>query len=284
MMFEHFLITRFNLKNPNWGLTKNKEAILDEKWMEERMILFENYCLSSVANQSNTNFKWLLFFDTTTSDFYKNKIAELLKKHTRFIPIYIDGMALFHDSLLNYVRENTNEKPYLITSMIDNDDCIHKEYINEVQRQFDSQDFLAIDFINGYTIQIEPEIILSKKDHIFNPFISLIEKNSNPKTVWHYDHNIWKKEPRIKSVYGKRVWMSVIHGKNKVNGFDGYGNVDWQNLKNEFIVSESVSKKIAHESIPFKKWWLKSLRNYFGVKRVLISKVIKRSLGIYKLK
>lgn len=63
-MCGHLFIDRFNLKNANWCITKNNEAVLDEKWMEERMILFENYCLSSVVHQTNTNFKWLLFFDT----------------------------------------------------------------------------------------------------------------------------------------------------------------------------------------------------------------------------
>ena len=283
-MFEHFLITRFNLKNPNWGLTKNNEAILDEKWMEERMVLFENYCLSSVANQTNTNFKWLLFFDTTTSDFYRKKIAALLQDFPHFISLYIDGMDLFYESLSNYITENTKGKPYIISSMIDNDDSIHKDYIKEVQSQFNNQDFLAVDFINGYTLQIEPEILLGKKDHIFNPFISLIEKNDQPKTVWFYEHNIWKKEPRIKSIYGKRMWMSVIHGKNKVNLFDGYGDVDWEKVSNEFIVSAAAKNKIANEIIPQSKWWFKSLRNYLFVKKVWFSKVFKKTIGVYKFK
>jgi hypothetical protein len=283
-MFEHFLITRFNLRNPNWGLTKNNEAILDEKWMEERMVLFENYCLSSVANQSNTNFKWLLFFDTSTSDFYKSKIDQLLQQFPHFIAIYIDGMALFQESLNSYITKNTKGKAYLITSMLDNDDCIHIDYVTEVQNQFDKQDFLAIDFINGYTLQIEPKFILGKKDHIFNPFISLIEKNENPKTVWFYDHNIWKKESRIKSIYGKRVWMSVIHGKNKVNRFHGYGNNNWDEISNYFKVTEAIKSKISNEIIPYQSWKFQSLQNYFFVKKVWLSKIFKKSIGVYKIK
>ena len=261
-MFEHLLITRFNLKNPTWGLTKNNEAILDEQWMKERMFIFENYCLSSVKNQTNKNFKWLLFFDTSTSDYYKIKIQNLLQNFPHFISIYIDGMKLFNESLKNYIQENTTDKPFLITSMIDNDDCIHKNYIDEVQKEFNSQDFLAIDFINGYSMQIEPEFILGKKDHIFNPFISLIEKNDNPKTVWYHDHNHWKKETRIKSIYNKRVWMSIIHGKNKVNEFDGYGSISWDDVVPDFIVSSTASIEIEQGIIPFSKWRLKSLTNF----------------------
>lgn len=283
-MFNHFLITRFNLRNPSWGLTKNNEPILDEKWMEERMVLFENYCLSSIVNQTNSDFKWLLFFDSTTSDFYKSKIAELLQPFGHFIPLYIDGMALFHESLNTYIKKNSNTVPFLITSMIDNDDCLHKNYIQEVQNQFAKQDFLAIDFINGYTLQIEPEIILGKKDHIFNPFISLIEKNENPKTVWFYDHHIWKKESRIKSIYGKRMWMSVIHGKNKVNEFDGYGDNDWDLISKNFVVSNTVDQKIKAGLLPFSQWKSKSFKNYWYVKMVWFSKVAKKSIGVYRFK
>ncbi|MBC8884563.1 hypothetical protein H9X57_17885 [Flavobacterium piscinae] len=52
----------------------------------------------------------------------------------------------------------------MITSRIDNDDCIHKDFIDEIQRQFNYQDFLAIDNINGYTLQVEPQFILGKKN------------------------------------------------------------------------------------------------------------------------
>ena len=30
-MFSHYLITRFNLKNPKWGVTKNNETLLTDE-------------------------------------------------------------------------------------------------------------------------------------------------------------------------------------------------------------------------------------------------------------
>lgn len=281
-MFKHLLITRFNLKNPEWKqLTKNNESLLDDSWMNERLELFSNYCFPSISNQSNQNFEWLLYFDSTTSETHKSKIAEIIGNTTNIKSFYIDGMPVFNESIIKYVEENISTE-YLITSRIDNDDCIHKDFINEIQKHFDKQDFLAIDNIEGYTLQIEPNFILGKKEHIFNPFISLIEKNKNPKTVWHYVHNMWKKEPRLIHVTEKRLWLSVIHGKNKVNEFDGYGNIKWNSLKNDFIVSEKVSQKIENDQLPFSKWWFLSLRNFLYVKRVLFSKQLKKMLGVYK--
>ena len=216
-MFHHLLITRFNLKNSDWKFTKNNDNLLDDKWMTERMELFQNFCLPSAVNQTNKNFKWLIYFDNSTSDFFKNEIQKIIQNHSNILVFYIEGMPEFNSSILKYISENTKDKPYLITSRIDNDDCIHKDFINEVQQKFNNQDFMAFDFIKGYTLQVEPKILLGKKEHIFNPFISLIEKNENPKTVWHYVHNMWKKEPRVTQVTDKRIWMSIIHEKNKVN-------------------------------------------------------------------
>lgn len=283
-MFYHFLITRFNLRNPEWDVTKNNEALLDEKWMEERLELFENFCFPSVVNQSNKNFKWLLFFDTNTSEKFRQKISKIIDNNSLVIPFYIDGMPKFQESILFYLNQNTIDREFLITSRIDNDDCIHKDFINEIQKKFNKQEFLAIDNINGYTLQIEPSIILGKKEHIFNPFISLIERNQQPKTVWHYVHNMWKKEPRLIHLSEKRLWLSVIHGKNKVNEFDGYGNINWNVIKDDFIVSDFINSKIEKEQLSFSKWWFLSLRNFLYVKRVLLSKQIKKALGFYKAK
>jgi hypothetical protein len=283
-MFHHLLITRFNLKNPEWKLTKNNDTLLDEQWMTERMELFTNYCLPSVINQTNKNFKWLLYFDELTNDYFKNEIRLLTENHQNIEVFYIDGMPSFNESILKYVKENASSEPYIITSRIDNDDCISKYFIDEVQKNFNKQDFLAVDFYQGYTLQIAPQVILGKKDHIFNPFISLIEKNENPKTVWHYAHNMWKKESRTIHVKNKRIWMSVIHEKNKVNEFYGYGNIDWNILSKEFIVSDFINQKIKSELLPFKNWWTKSLKNYLNVKSSVFTKMLKRNIGLYKIK
>lgn len=283
-MFHHFLITRFNLKNPGWDVTKNKEALLDDHWMDERLELFRNYCFPSVLHQQSTDFKWLLFFDQSTSEKYRLKIHEIIKDHAFIIPFYIDGMPHFQEAILSYLKEHAYQKEYLITSRIDNDDCIHKEYITEIQKQFNQQEFLAIDNVNGYTLQTGDTFILGKKEHIFNPFISLIERNQNPKTVWHYVHTMWKKEPRLIHLTEKRLWLSIIHEKNKVNEFDGYDNVKWEDINSDFIVSPEINSLITNNLLPFKEWWFLSLKNKIYVKMVLFSKKFKKALGLYKIK
>ena len=55
-------------------------------------------------------------------------------------------MPVFNDSIQNYVKQFANSEPYLITSRIDNDDCINKNFINEVQKVFNQQDFFCTSF------------------------------------------------------------------------------------------------------------------------------------------
>jgi len=282
-MFHHYLVTRFNLRNPKWDVTKNNELLLTDEWMEHRIGLFSSFCLPSVAAQKNQNFTWLIFFDTNTKPEFRSRIEALLDGHQNFRAMYIEGMNAFYPELKKLLLEEAGS-PYLITSRIDNDDCISNRFIDEVQKNFNSQDYQAIDIVDGYTLGIKPDVMLGKKEHIFNPFISLIEKNDDPKTVWLSDHNMWKKETRIKSIRGNRRWLSIIHEKNKVNEFDGYGNVDWQVIRNEFVVSQEMDSYISTHIIPHEKWRYLSLKNYVYVKWVLMNKLLKKSLGIYKLK
>lgn len=283
-MFKHYLITRFNLKNKNWDVTKNNETLLTREWMTHRIDLFSNFCLSSVGNQTNTNFKWLLFFDTTTDADLKTELESLLQPYPHFKAFYIDGMEAFHGAIKNYISEDSKDSSYIITSRIDNDDCIHKDYISTIQQQFKSQDFMAVDILKGYSLQISPDVMLGKKEHIFNPFISLIEKNNTPKTVWFSDHNMWKKESRRIEIDNQRLWMSIIHEKNKVNKFDGYDDISWDTIKKDFIVSDKKSTKVSTNIIPYKKWRYLSLKNKLYVNYVLMSKKLKKAIGLYKIK
>lgn len=283
-MFNHLLVTRFNLRNPEWDVTKNNEKLLTNDWMEERMWFFENFCFPTILAQTNQNFVWLLYFDITTSDKFKTRISELIQNQLNFKVFYIDGMPQFYDEFKKYISAIPNKNPYLITSRIDNDDSVHKDFINEIQLQFKQQDYLVLDIIKGYSLQIRPTVMLGKKEHIFNPFMSLIEKNDDPRTIWYYHHNMWKKETRIKQVNHKRLWIAVIHEKNKVNNFNGYDNVKWNKLKSDFVLSEEANVLIKNELLPHNKWLKLSWKNKIIVKYKVISKSFKKFFGVYKLK
>jgi hypothetical protein len=279
-MFKHFLITRFNLRKADWSTNKKNVAVLTEEWHENRFELFNNYCFPSVKDQTNKNFLWLVFFDTTTPEKYKKVVADLQKEMENFVPLFIDGMDLFLPSIKDYIKKFDEE--YMITSGLDNDDCLSKYYIEEVQKRFNKQSFMALDFIDGYTIQTQSHIKVGKKLHQYNPFISLIERNENPRTVCDVSHRIWKKETRILQVRNVRTWSSVIHLENKVNEFTGYGNVNVEQFFEDFIISEKQKNYIEERYIPVSKWSVQSFLNKSTDHWKFWFKNIKKSLGFYK--
>ena len=281
-MFKHFLITRFNLRQPDWKTTKNNIPVLTEEWHRNRFELFIKYCFHSVSNQTNKDFEWLVYFDTTTPKKYKLVIDELDEKLTNFKPIFVDGMEQFLPGIKSYVS-NFNQE-YIITSRIDNDDCLSKDYIDAVQKQFNQQNFTAIDFIDGYTIQTSPNIKIGKRFDQYNPFISLIEKNDDPKTVWAIRHSHWKREKNIVQIKNHRTWTAVIHQENKINAFVGYDDVNLSEFFKNFIIDPTEVAKLKNEAIPHAKWKKESKRNHISSYWNYTFKNIKKKLGVYKFK
>ncbi len=281
-MFTHFLITRFNLRKDDWKFSKKKEALLTNEWHKNRFKLFNDFCFSSVSSQTNKNFKWLVFFDITTPNEFRKVISEMKSKMDNFIPLFINGMDDFYPSIKSYVS-NYN-KSYIITSRIDNDDCISKFYIEEIQKRFNKQDFMVLDFVDGYTIQTQPTIKIGKRLDQFNPFISLIEKGNNVKTVWHTRHSHWKREKNILQIRDVRIWASIIHHENKVNKFFGYSRVNLNHFFEDFTISSEQKKSILTNLIPYSKWKIQSFFNMLNSYWNLTFKNIKKWLGVYKYK
>jgi hypothetical protein len=98
----------------------------------------------------------------------------------------IDGDQAFKTAIIESVRVNISEQAdFVITSRIDNDDMIHKDFINTIQTLFQPVAGHVIDLRTGYQLIIEKrkhEILMFTDP--FNPFISLIENPYNLKSAF----------------------------------------------------------------------------------------------------
>jgi hypothetical protein len=95
-MFQHFVITRFNLRQKDWVASKSNNQVLTDQWMENRLTLFTHYCFPSLLMQSEQNFTLLMFFDITTPEKNRSTISQLQQQFPNFIPVFIDGMDAFY--------------------------------------------------------------------------------------------------------------------------------------------------------------------------------------------
>lgn len=216
--FDHFIITRFNLKNNDWNVDKNNNVICDDDWLNFRFDIFEKTCFNSIKNQSNLNFKWLVYFDIETPNNYKKRIESLNNDFPQFKPIYKESNQVFLNDLSKDIKGFTN-KEYIITTRIDNDDAFHYKAIEKIQEQFNYQDSIIINlpWIVCFDLLNKK---MSKHFYVSNPFISLIERKSKDtfETVFSKQHNDWRKSNKIVNIDDNKAYcFQLIHDRNIYN-------------------------------------------------------------------
>lgn len=219
-MFNHYLITRFNLRLKDWQHTRNGAEVLTESWLNERFRLFDDYCLPSVKNQSNQNFKWCVFFDVETPLIYKDKIANTAANYSNFIPIYIDDMEYLNRSFISFIEDSLlSETKMVVTTRLDNDDIIHKDFIETIQNEFPLVAETVIDLRKGYQVSIESSgTQIRTIDFPLNQFVSYVEATEKPIiTVMDKMHREWKNNPLVQVFTEKELWIELIHDSNKLN-------------------------------------------------------------------
>ncbi len=124
----HCLITRFNLTFSTYSIDLHQ-------WTDKRWSLFEQFCLPSILNQSTKNFKWLIYFDETTSENIRSKIRTILEEYSFIHCIFCNGHEEFLSKLPTDIVELTGiaRGDLLLTTRIDNDDCFRTETFRVLQ-------------------------------------------------------------------------------------------------------------------------------------------------------
>lgn len=279
-MFQHFLITRFNLRNLEWVATKSKQPTLTDDWLRDRFVLFDKFCFPCVKAQTNQAFIWLIYFDATTPTIWREKIAAYAREMPNLQPRFIDGMQSFLPSIQADIASSTS--PYLITTRIDNDDAVSCDFIDAIQHVFEPQAYLPIDFIDGYCLQWQPTCLIGNMLRPHNPFMTLIEENKAPQSVFHRAHPEWKRVRTLKRVRHQKIWMSIIHEENVFNTFKGFGKVDMNDIRRRFPLPLDCYREIEQRLQAFNTWRWKSMKNYIHSLVKLFRKDIKHKLRLYR--
>lgn len=216
---KHFLATRFNIRLEGWDTTKNNAPLNTDQWLKQRFYLFENYCLPSVKNQTCQNFRWFLFFDVNTPSFYRNRIQYLVHLYPHIRPIYVEKFATIEEMqypLINNIKRLVSKEEYIITTTLDNDDLLHKDFITTLQQLYRPVNKTVIDLINGYQVTLNPCQVRLSQNH-FNPFVSVVEHIDDLETVFSKKHFDWQQSDKVISFDKKRLWVELVHTHNKNN-------------------------------------------------------------------
>jgi len=211
-VFAHFILTRFNIDQGASSVLRN-----DPTWLRHRFSLFSQYCFPSVVAQSCQNFKWIILFDIDTPLFFKNKVARYFRWQN-LIPLFIRGREIMTEVRKIILKNIEGNTKYLITTRLDNDDAIFRNYIFDIQKNFKCQEFHFLNFVNGYLLTKHG---LYRNQDMSNPYISLIEKLDGFKTVWCGEHNKLSVMGPVKQIVCEPAWLTIIHGRNISNKVEG---------------------------------------------------------------
>lgn len=223
----HFFLTRFNLLL--WKNDKEGNLVRTTKWLDHRFSLFEKYCLPSIKNQTCQDFEWIVLFDSTTPEKYKERVYKYKKECPQFIPIFVEPAngryfaEIFRKEIVKRITETLKgDEKRVLTTYLDNDDALNVRFVENLKERASTvSDGTFFYYDKGYQYYVDGNYLLRIK-YPRNHFVSVIE-NGNAHTVkgifgYGRHYYIDKIEgANIVHVDTEPMWCEVVHEKNMIN-------------------------------------------------------------------
>ena len=210
----HYIITRFNLRATPDSAGKQ----LDEDWLRYRFDLFDKFCFPTVKNQTEQDFKWLVLFDIDTQKTIKDRLERIHRDWQNFVPVFFPPGtdATARKAVMSHM---TSLPDMLITTRLDNDDALHRNFIERIRECSQVDGTTVLEFPVGYVCH-KNRIYLDRQKS--NPFTSLVERVDTSKdqpftTIYSGSHLAIDKLGRVLVVTEEPSWIQVVHGDNVAN-------------------------------------------------------------------
>jgi Putative rhamnosyl transferase len=233
--FCHVVQTRFSVR-ARWGF---QEFPLE--WLQERLALFDAYCLPSVAGQTCGDFLWHVYCDLDTDPVV---LAELEKRAKQVPQMRIALTGPGCDNPVKHVLKATVARDgAVVTTRLDSDDAIAMRYVEAIQAhagaflESDSETLL-LNFPRGFQLD-------SATGRLFfdwmprSSFHTLFERVTPAlTTVLAGNHSKFHEIHPTEHDDSIAAWLMVIHEGNVINTLREYytGEADPARL-GEFSIS-----------------------------------------------
>lgn len=137
---KHFVFTNFGI------------GIKDEVWLSYRLEIFINTVFPSLANQKNTAFEWVIFIDEALPVLHHARLQNAIQASgLNARTLSVSDYSLTNREVSKLLAQTTQN--IVLTSRIDDDDCIHQDVIESIQQHAVSsehaEDMLLISLHNG---------------------------------------------------------------------------------------------------------------------------------------
>lgn len=229
--FKHLIVTRFNISlySSSQKVVGGKIIVPDE-WMVSRMDLWERYCVPSIYNQTNQNFTWVVVFDHKTPKKYIERAKAIL--HPKHEVVFGTN---FREAIKVYIGEPKEDR--LITTRLDCDDAIHKDFVKRIQNFMERKGKTGIlTFPVGWIWGIKKHKLYHCR-YPRNPFLTLVEKpQKKVHTVLAHRHTKVSTMFRVHRLEGGHNWLQIVHGENLANYCWGDNVAESKLVKEDFGV------------------------------------------------
>jgi len=232
MPFDHLVLTRFS------AVRRGQVDPMPAEWLTYRLGFFYDACHPSLTRQVGAApFRWLVFLDDRCSDDFREQMTELA--YGAFEPVW--GHEDFHTVELPQAIERYAATPgasHLITTRVDSDDAVARDFVAAVQAQFaraaaprppvlpspvlpsrhTDDGLLFVNFTRG--LQVDRSGAVYRRDQPHGPFLSLIERRATgaaPRTVHTTKHNLARRTAPVLEVRAEPMWLQVLHDANLRN-------------------------------------------------------------------
>jgi hypothetical protein len=232
--FCHVVQTRFSVR-ARWGF---QEFPLE--WLEERLGLFDAYCLPSVAGQACGDFTWQVYCDRETDPAI---LAELNKRAGAVPQMQVALTGPQCDTPATHVLKATEaSNSAVLTTRLDSDDAISRGYVGAIQAHApgfieSDKSTLLLNFPRGYQLDMASGRLLF--DWMpRSSFHTLCERVSTGlTTVLSGNHSKFHEIHPTVHDDSIPAWLMVIHEGNVLNTLREYytGEADVARL-DEFCI------------------------------------------------
>lgn len=219
MKIETFLLTRFNI-----GISPRLKKYYGDydEYMEYRFGLFQKFAVPSVRNQTSKRFRWLIFIDPETPQRWLQRLSsneyELVPFSADGEPCDALGSRMTQGSIATMRKIIDPRSDLIITARMDNDDAIHRKYIEYVQRKLKKRTGHALSFPLGVYFWSKDGLArLYDSNYPSNMFPAVIESPENMKTVFSCEHTNIRKNYKTNLSRCCRMWLWNYHGGNLSN-------------------------------------------------------------------
>ena len=212
--YRYIVLTRFNLQYDLQSTLHIQPAYLDN-----RLSLFEKYCLPSMQQQTNKEFVWLLLADANTPQPQRQRLLSyeqiMPQIQVLFCPYYADFNQMYRQIGEQYGAGYD----WLLSTRLDNDDMLADDFAEELHTYMRTHQ--PKECVLTYPIGVQ---YFANDDIAFrvrfdnNHFLTFLEPADHIRTALGADHTQVPKESLLPIGKGD-AWCEIVHGGNMCNDY-----------------------------------------------------------------